>query len=432
MDQIPAQSDINTQDVPENNESYDPIPPSPFKKLIPFVAVAVVFLLILMLLLVLSGGSKRNNISNVPPSPTSRPTATPILAPTIPLVTQPSVSSLSATLAPSKIGRLVFIRDGDIYHSDLSTISLLFKNATPAGDRLTWSSLGNLLAWRPKSFTATPSAVTIYNRTKNTSFTIKPFSQLSGEVLDFAFSPDESQIVLLLRDASYKLAFYPISSSTSSNIYSRNTPIKQIFWPQNQTIFYSGDDGISGFDVENFSENLLVRSSTVQRMKLSPDRKKLLYSAGDDKKSDLYLYNIDASTNQQIIQIPVKVDMGNTGLQPSILNNGFIPYAAFMPTGDRFIVGYRYLPNLPLVGIYSLKDQTFTAVAPFVFYDTDIMVDDLRLLGTRVNTIGYIATKQVSLFTLEDNSKFGLIRIISDASSPAFFGKDILPSGNSF
>lgn len=432
MDQTPAQSDLDSEMVPMVPDDAPPqdLPPSPFKKIIPFAVITVFILLILLLLMVLSGGKKTAS-NTVVATPTLRPTATPI-APTIPLVTQ-ATSSVSASIAPVKTGRLVFIRDGDIYHSDLATISLLVKNATPAGDKLTWSSMGNFLGWRPKTLSATPSSVAVYNRTKKTSFTIKPFSGPNGEVLDFAFSPDETQLALLLHDSSYKIGFYNTSfSTTSANLYSRNIPVKQILWPENQTIIFSGDDGITGFDVENLSENSLIKNTNIQRIKLGPDGKKLLYSIGDDKTSTLYLYDIDTGTNQQINSIPSKINMGNTEIDPSVLRNGILPYAIFMPTGDKLIVGYKYLPNIPIVGIYSLKDQMFTAIAAFTFYETDMMVDDLRLLGTRVNTEGYIASKQVSLFTLEDNSKFGLIRIIPDASSPTFFGKDILPSGNNF
>ncbi len=430
MDQIPAQSEIDSEMIPEDAPPQE-VSPSPFKKIIPFAVITVFILLMLLLLMVLSAGKKTSS-NTIVPTPTLRPTATPILAPTIPLVTQ-ATSSISASISPTKTGRLVFIRDGDIYHSDLATISLLVKNSTPAGDKLTWSSMGNLLGWRPKTLSATPSAVTVYNRTKKTSYTIKPFSGPNGEVLDFAFSPDETQLALLLHDSSYKIGFYNTSfSTTSANFYSRNIPVKQILWPQNQTIIFSGDDGITGFDVENLSENPLIKNANIQRIKLSPDGKKFLYSIGNDNISTLYLYDIDTGTNQQINSIPSKINMGNTDIDPSALKNGFLPFAIFMPTGDKLIVGYKYLPNLPIVGIYSLKDQMFTAIAAFTFYETDMMVDDLRLLGTRVNTMGYIASKQVSLFTLEDNSKFGLIRIIPDASSPTFFGNDILPSGNNF
>lgn len=160
-------------------------------------------------------------------------------------------------------------------------------------------------------------------------------------------------------------------------------------------------------------------------MKLSPDGKKLLYSVGDDKKSDLYLLNIESRNNELITMVPPKINMGTTGLPATTLNNGFIPYALFMPDGNSLIVGYHYLPNLPLVGIYNLKENSFSAITTFALYDTDVMVDEWRLLGARVNTVSGVPTWQIALFTTEDNAKLSLIRVIPDASSPTFFGKGL-------
>ncbi|MCL4338424.1 hypothetical protein M1271_01910 [Patescibacteria group bacterium] len=413
-----------SQQMPDN---------SPFKKLLPLVLVVVVLMILFSGILVLSVG--KSGKQQTVPTPTLRPTATPFVAPTMPMVS-PSTSSLSANLVtPIKIGRLSFIRDGDIYNSDLATYSLLVKNDIHAADMLSWSPDGNFLAWREKTTSATPSAIMIYKRNNKRTFEIKPFEEGKiNEVIDYAWSPDESQMSVLSHGTFYNLNLYSlISSSSGENIVGRSEKIKQIVWPNPKTILFSGSDGITAYDLASNSASLIVDNPKVMHMNLSPDHKKLLYSIGDNSKSDLYTINIDGTDNKQLPLQPVKIDMGTTNLPQSILEKGFIPYAVWMPDSNNLLVGYHYITNLPLVGKYNLQNNSFTAIAPFMLYQTDIMVDSLRLLGNRVNTFSSaIPTWQISLFTLEDNANLGLVRVIPDASSPAFFGNDILPGGNTF
>ncbi len=422
MDQTTAQP---VADVPIQ-------PVSPVKKFLPFILGGVLILLLLSgsLLLFSPSTSSKKNI----PTPTPRPTATPFPPPpTLPVATK-AVSTISATITPEKIGRLAFIKNGDIYHSDLVSVSLLVKNATPAADKLTWSPMGNFLTWRPVS-SATPSSLAIYNREKKTEEFIKPSNDLSAELLDFAWSSDEKNIAVLYRDQSYHIDLVSKTSSSSSQLIpllNRASPIKQIIFPDSKTIIFSGDDGISSIHISSPIPKALVDNPAVLRMKLSFDKSKILYSIGTDKKSDLYIMNTDGSGIKNIPTIAGKVDMGTTNLSQIIFNSGFIPYAVWFPKGDRLLVGYHYLTNLPLVGIYDLVNNSFTAISAFSLYENDLMVDDLRMVGSRVNTFGSTPSWQVSFFTIEDNAKLSTIRVIPEANSPTFFGNDLLPSGNTF
>ena len=399
---------------------------SPFKKFLPLIIIFVFILVIFSGLLALS--ATKSSQKNITPTPTPRPTATPFPAPTIPLVTPvPTTSSPSATISPVKIGRLAFIKDGDIYHSDLASYSLLVKNATGAGDRLSWSPEGNFLAWRQKTTTATPSALTVYSREKDSSFAIQPDKE-AGELIDYAWSPDEKEIAVLFRNQSYNIGLYSIispSSSPSASLVSRKSSISQLFWPKEKTIIFSTDAGIESIEEGSSSAKMLVAEKNVLNVRFSPDASRLLYAVGDNKKSDLYLINVDGSGKRMLPQIPAKVDMGTTGQSAKILDKGFIPYAVFFPKGDKLMVGYHFLTNLPLVGIYDIIQNSFTAIAPFILYSSDVMIDEYGLLGERINTTQDIPSWQISLFTLEDNANLATVRVIPGVSSPAFFSKDV-------
>lgn len=405
---------------------------SPVKKFLPFILGGVLVLLLIFGSLILFSPASKGKKAAV--SPTPRPTATPFPPPpTLPMATK-AVSNISTTISPVAIGRLAFIKNGDIYNSDLTSFSLLVKNATGAADKLSWSPNGNFLSWRAVSL-GTPSAITIYNRTDKSAFTIKPSNETNTELIDYAWSLDEKNIAILYRDKSYHIDLISNLTSGSTQLLSlltRTGNIRQIVWPERNTIIFSGEDGINSLDIKNPTPKLLVDNSGVLRMKLSGDKKKLLYSVGTEKKSDLFIMNVDGSGSQLIPAVPDKVDMGSTNIQPAVLNNGFIPYAIWFPKGDKLLAAYHDLPNLPLVGIYDLPNNSFTALSAVPIYENDFMTDDLRLAGERINTFSETPTWQVTFFTIEDNAKLSTIRVIPDASSPAFFGQDLLPSGNTF
>lgn len=422
MDQYPAQ---------EINDGPPP-PVSPVKKFLPFILGGILIFLILLAAAVFVSPSSTKKKTTVTPTP--RPTATPFPPPTLPMATR-AVATSSATLAPVKTGRLIFIKNGDIYNSDFTSFTLFIKNATPAADKLSWSPNGNLLAWRPASDLATPSALTVFTRKSKFSFTITPSSLPNSELIDYAWSSDETRIAVLYRDQSYHIDLVSKDSSSSSQVLpllNRAPAIKQIFWPNTRQILFLGDDGIGSIDITNPTPKLLVDNNQVFKMKLSPDKSKLLYSVGNDKKNDLYIISTDGSGARSVETVPARVDMGTTNLPTTTLSNGFLPYALWFPRGDKLMVGYHYLTNLPLVGIYDLSNNSFSALSTTPFYEKDFMVDDLRMAGARVNTTSAAPSWQISFFTIEDNAKLSTIRVIPDASSPAFYGDDLLPSGNLF
>lgn len=423
MDQQTAQpvlQENNISAVPSSNPVQPP--PSVFKKFLPLILVIAVFIILVLLSMTLIAG--KSGKTGVIPTPTRRPTATPnFQAPSIPMVTAVPAST-SATVSPAKKGQLIFIKDGDIYESDFGSYSVLVKNSVPAGNKLSWSPKGNLLAWLPKSVNASPSAVTVYNPAKKSAWTIEPESGTPGEVLDYCWSPLEDQLAVVYRSTDFKLSLYRTASdSTLANkeLFRRGLPLKQVFWPKANTVIFSGADGINSLDISTGNIKPLVNAADVISMKLSPDKTRILYSRGNSVRNDLYVVNIDGSDNRQINAQPAQADMGTTGLQSSVLEKGFMPFAVWFPSGDKLIVGYQYLPGLPLAGVYDLVSGKFSALAPFILYNSDLMSDELHLIGTRVNTSQGIPSWQLTIFTLEDNSKLGTVRVIPGASSFAFF-----------
>lgn len=425
MNQYPAQNNtisqqpIGTVNTGSASAAQVPSKPSRVKKFLPFIIIFFVLLILSSVLLLVRGKSTSDQV--IVPTPTVRPTATPFPAPTIPIVSL-EPTSISSQVTPAKVGRLAFIKDGDIYHSDLATITLLVKNTTPAADRLTWSPLGNFLSWRPKLVTATPSALVIYNRDNGVSTTVNLNTKGNQELIDYVWSPDEKQIAIVAHNTSYTLSLVSAQSQWREMklLDTKTSVIKQVFWPDVNTILFSTTEGIYQTSIAS-SSSRVVQDQNIVWMKVSPDKKKLVYSVGTKEKGDLYLANIDGTNKHQLPSIPGQINMGTTGLDQAVLQNGLLPFAIWFPKSDKLMVAYNYLPQLPLVGIYDLLQNSFTAIAPFTLFANDIMVDDLRLLGARVKTVGEVSSWQLSLFTIEDNTKLSSIRIIPDASSPTFF-----------
>lgn len=419
MDQSPVQN-IPNQDEETSGEAV-PVPPPPhLKKYLPFILIGVIFLLLLLTGVVLLKGKLGQK--NEEPTPTIRPTATPFSSPTSPPTIAPTVN-ISPTVLPIKKGRLVFIKDGDIHESDLSSASstLLVKNATPAADKLSWSPMGRFLSWREKSPAATPSALVVYDLEKNIAGTLKVSSDSAKEFMDYAWSPDEKAVAMISKGANYDITLFSLPSFSPSVLIERASVVRQILWPEAKTLIFSGDDGISSINTTSSSAKILVSNNKVVRMKLSPQKDKILYSVGDEKKSDLYLVGIDGNNNQLIAPKPEKVDMGQTGLSSEILNNGFIPYALFMPGSERLLVGYNNPNSLPLVGVYDLTNKSFKAIAPFALRSSDVMINDDNLLGERlVITSGKTTVWQLSVYTMEKGGRLDLVRAILGASSPAY------------
>lgn len=358
------------------------------------------------------------------PTPTERPTATPYPAPTVPELIKDA--SISASLAPSQIGNLAFIKDGNIYHSDFKTFSLLTKNEIPAGDKLAWSQSGNFLSWRNPERTATPSALTIYDRQKGERKVIKASDKNDAELVDYKWSPTNDSLLLLVHDSAYKiLTADNIASGGASlqEVVSKTSAIRQIFWPEKDTLLYLGSEGIVSLNLSTKASLQLVASNNISYMNLSGDSKKILYVIGDGKSYNLYSINLDGTNNQNIPVKPQNIDMGTTNLTADILDKGFIPYALFFPKNDnKLLVGYKYLENLPLVGVYDLSKSSFKAITPFTLKKDDFLIDDLTLVGTRIKTgLKETPSWQLTFYTLEEDSKLGLIRVIPGASSPAFY-----------
>jgi hypothetical protein len=208
-------------------------------------------------------------------------------------------------------------------------------------------------------------------------------------------------------------------------LVSRKEPIKQISYIGNNKIIYRGSDGIGSVDITSTTIKILINIvNKVVSLRLSPDKSKIVYAVGDNVKSDLFIVNVDGTGNKKINPLPPKINMGTTGVNQSILEKGFMNNFVFFPKSNRLLVGYHYLPGMPLTGIYNLDEESFTAVNPFSLYLTDTMVDEERMLGTRIRNTDNGPTWQISLFTLEDNAKLGIIRVIPGVSAFAFYDKE--------
>lgn len=436
MNQYPAQTDLAQM---ENGAMEIPgsIPSgaSPFKKLI-LIGILATIALILLLFSLLSVSSKSAQKTQGSPTPTQRPTATPVYLPSatpeaVVAVSSPLVTtSAGVTPVKAQIGRLAFIKEGDIYQSDGQSFGLLFKNSIPAGDKLSWSPDGKMLAWRPKSETATPSVLTVLNREKKQTFAIIPAKSVTEEVIDYDWSWDSSNIYILYKDGQFNISSFSSSTGSASEaipaikpIYSKNLVSKQIITVDADDLMVTNSEGINLINIKTQESKLLVPGADIISMKLSPKKDKVLYSRGNDQKTDLHIINIDGS-GDQIVGLPEKIDMGSTGLTNQVISKGFVANALWFPDGSKLMVGFKYLNYIPLVGIYRFTDRSFTAIAPFPLYFSDQMIDDFRLFGIRVNTTGSVPVWQMNFFTLEDNSKLGIIRVVPQVSSFSFYRGD--------
>lgn len=357
------------------------------------------------------------------PTPTIRPSATPMTVPSITSLPAQS-ASISASVTPVKIGRLIFIKEGDIYQSDFQSYSLLVKNTIPAGDKLKWSPSGDLISWRPKSGEATPSSITIHNRKSAENKVIKPGISSTDEVMDYAWGNSDTELLVVLRNASYNLLYYNLATATPvfKNLLKRQTSINQIEALDNKKVFIRGIEGIQEVDLTSSQIRTIVSKPNIISMKLSPDKKKVAYSSGDIKKSELFFINTDGSLGVKI-DPNAQIDLNNTGITRTSLNNGFSSNIVWFPSSDKLLIGFQYLPGLPLVGVYEMGTGVFKALTPMTLHTEDLMIDNEKLLGARVSGQSGSEEWRLSVFTMEDNSRLGVIRVFPGASSFSFFTK---------
>lgn len=383
--------------------------------LIPIVLIVIASFLFIYLRI--AGISQKKS----PVSPTTVISSIPSLPPSIPESTR-IVASPAVSRSAEKIGRLVFIKDGDIYQSDLASFSLLVKTASPAADKLSWSPKGNFLTWRSKTITGLPNELAIYDRKRN-AIKIIQTATVSSELKEYSWSPDENKIALLIKNSDYSISIYPVSTAASektATLVNSSQPIKELVWLNENTLLYSTLSSIISQPLKADASELVTKDK-IQYMNLSPDRKKLLYSTGDDQKSSLFIREIETEREEEIPLKPDNIDMGTTNLAPDILDKGFIPYAVWFLDSQKLLLGYHYFTNVPLVGIFNLQEKSFTAISATPLNKNDFFVDDLRLIGARVNNKLGQWEWQVSLLTLEDNAKLSTQRVIPGASSPAIY-----------
>jgi hypothetical protein len=326
--------------------------------------------------------------------------------------------------AQSKIGRLIYIKNGDIYNNDLETEKILVKCVPQAKDKLSWSPRGNLLAFRSGGEKA--ERLIIYDRSANSYYEMQDFVESWGHVVDYAWSPDEEKLMAVSGEGESRVNL--INSRNGKllkTLFTNDNAIRRILWPGGNTLIIMDTRAISQLTIDNaykvISSKFIAKISNLESMMLSPHKDKLLYSVGDSLHSDLYLYEINSGTYKMVSPAPSYTDMGTTGLPANITGRGFTTDAVWFPSEDKLLVGYHYVPAAPLSGIYDLKSGAFTAVALFPFTSDDIFTDDLRLLGARYTTLGGQSVSNVSLFTLEDGAKFSVQRVIPGVSSPAFY-----------
>lgn len=425
QDTVPVVEQIPSSEAPPSDPSQQPPPefPSdahPLKKFLPFIVGGLLLLIVVLGAVLLFAGSSSKKASNATPTP--RPSATPIRQPTVVLATPTAIASAAATIAPAQSGRLSFIKDGDIYNSDFSAVNLFIKTTSPAGNKLSWSSSGKFLSWIPKGMS---SLLEVYNREQKKSSSLSIGTGTSASLTGYSWSPTSDKLITLSNaSGTYSLDLYEPASNSAvvKNILKRGILTSQIEWVKEDTFLMKGADGISSVALASPSAKLLVANPQVLSMTVSSDKTKVVYSVGNDQKSDVYTMGIDGSGQKMLTSKPASVNMGTTNLPATTLDKGFLPVALWFPKTAKLLVAYHYFSNLPLVGIYDLSVNSVQIIGPFALQNDDFMVDDLRLLGVRPNPLE-AGTQQLTLYTLENNAKLNVVRVIPGASSPAFFDK---------
>jgi hypothetical protein len=407
------------------------------KKRIVLLFLLLVFVLIIAVVLLISLSKKKSSLSTdgVSPQPSPKqtmvaPSMTPyIVRETTPL-SQPVPSIPGGVTTgykkPENIGRLAFIRDGDIYFTDLSTDTHLYHPEIPAGDRLSWSSQGNLLAWRPKE-TGVPKKLVIFSVQTGEASTIEPVVGENGTLIDYAWSPDEKRIVVLIHDGLYKVLSVDLGAVISQvgSVVMTKSPnrLQNVAYGDEEAVLVSGDDGILKINPKTGNIANIV-TSPVLWMHLSPNGKTIVYSEGTEEVSKLYLIGTDGNNREEVSPAPEKISMGNTGPTDISALRGLLSYAIWFPNSDKLLIAYHDKPGLPLTGMYDITGKTFTAIAPFALSPGDVMTDNLRPLGARVVTSNTTPSWQIMLFTMEDGALLSTQKVIPNAASPTFYGKE--------
>jgi len=420
----------------ENNNGYiDPSSNAITAGGFPFKTILLSILLVILLIgvIVVAGmyyvKIKRQDAVNPNPVPTISPGTVAYTIPTV-VVSVPAAATLSAerfqgkdapaVASESAIGRLSFIRDGDIYNTDLATTSALVRNSTPAGEFLRWSPEGNLLAWIPKSTEGTPSALTVYDRVKRQFLAS---SVPNGELYDYAWSPDEKKIVIAHRQDGNQLSIVTAEASSSTPLVRSETPIRQVYWFSDGLILYRSGEGLMTIRQNSSPASVLFSDPGVSYFSVSPDQSKILYRVTTGTEYKWFIIQPSGSEKTELAPVPKNVTMDAVNLPATQLSKGFDGKAVWFPSSDKLLIGYKYLSGFSIVGVYDMKAQSFAAVAPFYLSNDDIMVDSLRLLGTRVNTSGGTPSWQIVLYTMEEGHLLSTAAVIPNASSPAFYGK---------
>ncbi|MDX1372662.1 MAG: hypothetical protein R3321_09340 [Nitrososphaeraceae archaeon] len=397
----------------------------PIKKYLPIIIGFIVFFIFILFLILITRRSGSNTEVQITPVP--RPTATPFpLSPTVVVNSIPFMTVTPKPTSAISIGRLAYIKDEGIFHSDFENDVLLIANDDYQRDLLRWSSTGKYLAWKEYDRQASSSSLVIR---ENIPDKLTREQNGNNEVYDYDFSPNDKFLVAVHEENPNKISIYFSDDLLLSSIseYENHTEIKQIIWPDDELIIFRDNSGIGSIKVSSYSGQLrspyeierILDNKAVQFISLSKDHSLLAYSTGSQFRSELYVIGVSELTRKKLLDVPKNIDMGQTRLPFAVLNGGYTPYMFWLPDSQRLLVGFHYLRFIPLVGIYDLEDNSFKAISPFSLEKEDKMIDNFRLIGERLNRENNAT--QVNIFSLEEDNIFKISKVISGAYSPTYF-----------
>lgn len=218
--------------------------------------------------------------------------------------TQPQEASPSAGGVPqpqeaSPSGKIAFIRGGEAWVLDMGTRRerrLLEEGTATVGGNFVWSPDGRYLAWQPVFHGAPALFLYVWDSQKDglLEFSVR-FDEVSyqySELLDYIWSPDNTEVVLLRRNTlvggweEYSIERYSFPLFRRlENVISREQEIVKIVWKKPGSIVFLGEEGISSVQVDGGAPLKIVEKGAVVGREifgfgLSPDGETIAFIRG--------------------------------------------------------------------------------------------------------------------------------------------------------
>lgn len=391
-------NDTGQENLPQDNNPSNSLQSLIGNKKVIIIVLVILFMLLLAIFMVRSKSSNEEPVS-IQPRPLTNEGGT-ISVPADSPAVQPQINK--------KSGILAYIKEGDIYQGDLANTTLLLKNNPPASRKLSFSPAGNFLTWITKTDENHLSPlVSVHNLKNKSTVYLEPVVGGKGDIIDYAWSPDEKNVATLKKDYRFAIAVWPNKpGSASVTQIQRKEEIQQLVYLDNNTLIFSGSDGISSIDIPTGNIKQLLNSDKIQYISLSPDRKKLYYSIGDEKQVRSYILHFEEEDNTESIIVP-----------PQLQNEiSLFPLALWYPDSRKLLLSFRTRENS--IGVYDFSQKTLQVLSPFDLGFGDSLIDDRTLLSENKIIKEGNSMGQIAVYTL-DSGKVNPVTAIEGASSPA-------------